>query len=85
MTEESARQAPAAPAESKSLRGLDRAGQKQWLWDHSGRAAGLFLVFLAFASMVFLAAIGFKPALFLVVLLVVGVATIALGGRIRPR
>ncbi|MCU1494361.1 MAG: hypothetical protein JWO62_2125 [Acidimicrobiaceae bacterium] len=54
-----------------------------WLWDHTGRIAGLALGALAFASMVFLAAIGFRPALYLVVLLVVGVATIAIGGRIK--
>jgi hypothetical protein len=38
---------------------------------------------LAFAAMVFLAAIGFHPALYLIVLLVVGVGTIAIGGRIK--
>jgi len=60
-----------------------RPGRGQWLWDHAGRIAGLGLGALAFAAMVFLAAIGFRPALFLVVLLVVGIAIIAVGGRIR--
>lgn|GEM_PF-1772852 len=56
---------------------------RSWLWDHIGRVAGITLGLLAFAGMVFLAAIGFKPALFLIVLLVAGVAIIAVGGRIR--
>lgn len=83
-----------APAGARGTRGAShrdvgradpdapRAG-RTWLWDHIGRLAGIALGVLAFAALVFLAAIGFKPALFLIVLLVAGVVIIAVGGRIR--
>lgn len=61
----------------------DGTGRGRWLSDHSGRLAGAGLGLLGFSATVFLAAIGFKPAFFLVVLLVAGVLTIAVGGRIR--
>ena len=57
--------------------------EASWLWDHAGRLSGIALGLLALAALVFLAAIGFRPALFLVVLLVAGVVIIAVGGRIR--
>jgi len=60
-----------------------RARRREWLWNHTGRLAGLFIAMLAVAGLVFLSAIGFKPALFLLVFLVAGVVLIALGGRIR--
>ncbi|HUY30000.1 MAG TPA: hypothetical protein VMV02_03280 [Acidimicrobiales bacterium] len=63
--------------------GAAGTGGGSWLWAHAGRLAGIALAVVAFAAMVFLAAIGFRPALFLVVLLVTGVAVIAVGGRIR--
>lgn len=75
--------APSADAPLPGSDGLDEPTRARWLWDHAGRIAGVGLVLLAFAAMVFLAAIGFKPALFLVVLLVAGFVMIALGGRIR--
>lgn len=60
-----------------------RTARRTWLWDHSGRLAGTLLFLVAAGAMVFLAAIGFTPALYLVVLLAVGVVVIAVGGRIR--
>ena len=60
-----------------------RAGGRQWLWDHIGRIAGLVLGLAAFALVVVLAAAGWPPAYGLVVLVVIGVAMIAVGGRIK--
>jgi hypothetical protein len=54
-----------------------------WLWDHIGRLTGLLLGACAFGFLVFLALIGSKPALGLVVVLVAGFAMIALGGVMR--
>ncbi len=79
----------AATAQSRGRQATTPAGtpgdatHAGWLWDHAGRLAGALLGLLAFGATVFLAAIGFKPALFLVVLLVAGVVLIAVGGRIR--
>ena len=84
MTGDTGPEPPQVPAGAPLDRALgDAATRGQWLWDHAGRLAGAALGVIALASMVFLAAIGFKPALYLVVLLAVGVATIAIGGRIR--
>lgn len=54
-----------------------------WLYDHIGRISGVVLGLIAFGFVAFLAAIGSKPALGLVIVLVVGVAMIAIGGRMR--
>ncbi|MDA8291910.1 MAG: hypothetical protein M0Z33_09570 [Actinomycetota bacterium] len=75
----------APPGPARTPDGATRARRAAWLWDHSGRLAGLALGGGGFAAMVFLAAIGFRPALYLVVLLVAGVTVIAVGGRIRGR
>jgi len=57
--------------------------RSSWLWEHIGRLSGLVLGMFAFAFVAFLAVIGFRPALFLLVLVVSGVAMIAIGGRMR--
>jgi hypothetical protein len=54
-----------------------------WLYNHIGRLAGLFLGLLAFAWVAFLATIGYRPAFFLLMLILAGVAMIAIGGRLR--
>ena len=53
------------------------------LWSHIGMVTGGILAAIAFAATLFLAAIGFTPALFLLVFVVAGVVLIVLGGRIR--
>ena len=59
---------------------------KRWLWDRSGRISGVVLGLLAFAFLIFLAAVGYTPAVGLVVAIAAGVGLIVLGGRIRgPR
>ena len=79
----------AATAQSRRRHATTSAGmpgdatRAGWLWDHAGRLAGAVLGSPAFGATVFVAAIGFKPALFLVVLLVAGIVIIAVGGRIR--
>lgn len=60
-----------------------RAGGRQWLWDHIGRISGIVLGLVAFAFLVVLAALGWPPAYGLVVLVVIGVAMIVVGGRIK--
>jgi xanthine/uracil permease len=51
--------------------------------DHIGVLSGLFLGFLAFAFVVLLASKGFEPAITLLVVIVVGVALISVGSRMR--
>jgi hypothetical protein len=51
--------------------------------DHIGVISGLFLGLIAFAFVVFVAALGDEPAITLVVVVVVGIALIALGARMR--
>lgn len=60
-----------------------RPGGWRWLWDHIGRISGILLGLVAFAFLVVLAAVGWPPAYGLLVLAVVGVAMIAVGGRIK--
>jgi hypothetical protein len=76
-----------------SAQGLSRTDQtageqrfvsrRRWLWDHIGRISGIVLGLLAFSFLVLLATLGWSPALTIVVVLVIGVAMIALGGRLR--
>ncbi|HVB04992.1 MAG TPA: hypothetical protein VNF07_01935 [Acidimicrobiales bacterium] len=54
-----------------------------WLGDHVGRLVALTLGFTGLLAIAFLAAIGFRPALGALVVVVVGVALITLGGRMR--
>ncbi len=54
-----------------------------WLADHIGRLIALLLGTLALLVTIFLAAIGYQPALGLIVVTVAGVLLIALGGRMR--
>jgi hypothetical protein len=56
-----------------------------WLWNHIGRITGTVLGLCAFAGVVFLAAIGSKSALGLLIVLFVFFLLIAVGGRIRGR
>ncbi len=64
--------------------GGPQAGARQrWLWEHSGRLSGAVLGLATLGFLTFLAAIGFKPALFLVALVVAGLGVIIVGGRIR--
>ena len=51
--------------------------------DHIGVISGLFLGFIAFAFLVMLAVMGDEPAITLLVAIVVLVALISLGARMR--
>ncbi len=57
--------------------------RRQWLWDHIGRLSGAVLGLLALAGLIFLAAIGFKPALGLIAVVVIGVLLIVVGGKMH--
>ena len=74
--------APAGPPVGRRA-AAGRAGGWWWLWDHLGRIAGIALGLAAFALVVVLAAAGWPPAYGLIVLVVIGVAMIAVGGRIK--
>jgi|GEM_PF-1523517 hypothetical protein len=56
-----------------------------WLWNHIGRIAGTLLGVCAFAGIAFLAAIGSRSALGLLIVLVVFFLVITVGARIRGR
>ena len=68
--------------EQEEFLGLSR---REWFINHIGRLAGVFLGAICFAFVVFLAAIGFKPAFGIIVVVVVGVVLISLGGRLHGR
>jgi len=53
------------------------------LWDHIGVISGVVLGLLFFAFLVVLAAAGYTPAFGLIVVIVIGVALVALGGRVH--
>ena len=59
------------------------APERSWLYNHVGRIAGMVLGIIVIAFVVFLAIVGFRPALYLLVLIVVGVLIISLGGNMR--
>jgi hypothetical protein len=61
------------------------SSRRQWLWEHIGRLTGLLLGLVALAFVVLLASLGWAPAYGILVVLVVGVALIALGGRMHGR
>lgn len=65
---------------------LARSGTRRLarrLYDHVGMVAGAILAALALGGTLFLAAVGFTPALLLLVLVFAGVVLIAVGGRLR--
>ncbi len=72
-----------SPRPERQDRPPDLRALLRLLWDHAGRIAAIFLGIVAALGLLFLAIIGSTPALVLLVVLVVGVAMIALGGRIR--
>jgi energy-converting hydrogenase Eha subunit G len=53
------------------------------LWDHIGVISGVVLGLIVVGFLVFLAALGDPDALTLIVFLVVGVALVALGGKLH--
>jgi len=57
--------------------------RRQWLWDHIGRLSGAVLGLLALAGLIFLAAIGFKPALGLIAVVLIGLLLIVVGGKMH--
>ena len=58
-------------------------GLLRLFWDHAGRISAALIGAVAFIGLLFLAAIGFTPALVLVIVVVVGFVLIVLGGRVR--
>ncbi|MCU1491677.1 MAG: hypothetical protein JWM85_3082 [Acidimicrobiaceae bacterium] len=54
-----------------------------WWWSHAGRLSGAVLGLLVFAGLVLLAFAGYTPAILLIILVVVFLAFIIIGGRIR--
>lgn len=64
---------------------MTTTSRRQWLWDHIGRLTGLFLGLCAFAFIVLLASLGWTPAYALVVVVLIGMALIIVGGRMRGR
>ena len=54
-----------------------------WLWNHIGRISGMVLFLAAFIATAFLAVIGFRPAIVLLLVLIAGVAMIAIGWRMH--
>jgi len=61
----------------------DQAREPFRIRDHIGIISGLFLGLIAFLFVVFLAVIGDEPAITLLVVVVVGVALIGVGARMR--
>ena len=77
--------APEPPRDLAAGHYQQPGNRRQWLWGHIGRLSGIVLGIVAFAFLVLLAALGWPPASALVVVVVIGVAMIAIGGRIRGR
>jgi hypothetical protein len=67
----------------RARRRATRALLGAYIWDHIGRAIGLGVGVLTIALLIFLAAIGYDPALGFLVVVALGVAIIAIGGRMR--
>lgn len=63
----------------------ERMTHSRWVWfvDHVGRITGLVLALLVFCFMVFLVIAGYRPALYVILFFVAGIAMIAFGGRIH--
>ncbi len=83
MSAEAAPEGGGATSTGGRERGTRRLARR--VVDHIGMLTGGFLAVLAFAGLVFLAAIGFDPAAYLLVFVAAGVLIIAVGGRIRGR
>jgi amino acid transporter len=64
---------PAGPPQRKTFK----------LWDHIGVISAVVLGLVVLAFLVVLAAAGYEAALAMIVVLVVGIAFIFLGGRMR--
>ena len=56
---------------------------RQWVADHIGRVLGMLLGVLAVLALAFFAALGFQPALYILVFIVAGVVLIVGGGMIH--
>jgi hypothetical protein len=69
--------------ERRARRSATRAVLGAWLYDHIGRLSGLLLGALALVGLLFLAVIGYGPAIGLLVVIVIGILLIAVGGRMR--
>lgn len=62
----------------------DGAGHEHgWLYDHIGRISGLVLGLVVVGFLAFLAAVGYEPALGVLVVVVIGVLLISLGSQMR--
>lgn len=61
----------------------DDQGPSSWLYDHIGRLTGLGLGLLVLIGLLWLAAIGFTPALAIIVFFVSGILLIIGGGKIH--
>lgn len=58
-------------------------GDHSWLFDHIGRLLGILGGLLAVAVLAFLASLGFRPALYIIVFFLSGVVLIVFGGKIH--
>lgn len=56
---------------------------RQWLADHIGRVLGVFLGLIAIMVLALFAALGFHPALYILVFIVAGIVLIVGGGMIH--
>jgi hypothetical protein len=57
--------------------------EQSWLWNHIGRLAGGLLLLIAIVFIALLAIAGFRPAVGLLVFLIVAFVLIAVGGRLH--
>lgn len=73
MTERSARERRIATREIAEV----------WFVDHLGRISALVLAVAAMIALIFLAVIGYTPAIGGVVVIAVGIAILSLGGRMH--
>ena len=56
---------------------------RQWLFDHIGRVLGIFLGLITVVVLALFAALGFHPALYILVFIVAGFVLIVGGGMIH--
>lgn len=69
--------------DNNDIHGDEEFVERSWLYNHIGRLSGGVLGLIAFIGIAFLAAIGSKPALGLLVVVLFGVFVIAVGSRLR--